>query len=159
MLYHVSEVLFSRLNNIPSYVCTIFSLPIHQSMGNWIVSIFYLLQIMQLWTQVYKYLLETLLSIQNLPAMQETQEIHFWSLDQEDPLEEKMATCSSILAWKTPWTEEPGRLQSMGSQRVRHDWAHGTSRSRIAELCCNSSFNFLKNHHFQSKYTIFHSLQ
>ena len=70
---------------------------------------------------MYKYLLETLLSIQNLPAMQETQEIHFRSLDQEDPLEEKMATCSSILAWKTPWTEEPGRLQSMGSQRVRHD--------------------------------------
>ena len=159
MLYHVSEVLFSRLNNIPLYVCTTFSLPIHKSMGNWIVSIFYLLQIMQLWTQVYKYLLETLLSIQNLPAMQETQEIHFRSLDQEDPLEEKMATCSSILAWKTPWTEEPGRLQSMGSQRVRHDWAYGTSRSRIAESCCNSVFNFLRNHHFQSKYTIFHSLQ
>ena len=43
------------------------------------------------------------------------------SLGQEDPLEEGMATHSSILAWKTPWTEEPGRLQSMGSQRVRHD--------------------------------------
>ena len=39
----------------------------------------------------------------------------------EDPLEEEMATQSSILAWKIPWTEEPGRLQSMGSQRVRHD--------------------------------------
>ena len=41
--------------------------------------------------------------------------------DWEDPLEEGMETHSSILAWKTPWTEEPGRLQSMGSQRVRHD--------------------------------------
>ena len=40
---------------------------------------------------------------------------------QEDPLEKEIATHSSILAWKTPWTEEPGGLQSMGSQRVRHD--------------------------------------
>ena len=54
----------------------------------------------------------------NLPAMQET-----WvpSLDQEDPLEKGMATHSSILAWEIPWTEEPGGLQSMGSQRVRND--------------------------------------
>ena len=43
------------------------------------------------------------------------------SLGQEDPLEEGMATHSSVLAWRTPWTEEPGRLQSMGLQRVRHD--------------------------------------
>ena len=43
------------------------------------------------------------------------------SLDQEDPLEEEMATHSNILAWKILWTEEPGRLQSMGSQRVRPD--------------------------------------
>ena len=44
-------------------------------------------------------------------------------MGQEDPLEKEMATYSSILAWKIPWTEEPGSLQSMGSQRVRHDWA------------------------------------
>ena len=43
------------------------------------------------------------------------------SLDQEDPLEKEMATHSSILAWRIPWTEEPGRLQSMGSHRVGHD--------------------------------------
>ena len=43
------------------------------------------------------------------------------SLGREDPLEKEMATHSSIIAWKIPWTEEPGRLQSMGSQRVRHD--------------------------------------
>ena len=42
-------------------------------------------------------------------------------LGQEDPLQQEMATHSSILAWKIPWTEEPGRLQSMGSQRVGHD--------------------------------------
>ena len=45
------------------------------------------------------------------------------SLGQEDPLEKEMATHSSILAWKIPWTEEPGRLQSIGLQRAEHDWA------------------------------------
>ena len=59
----------------------------------------------------------------NLPAMQETQ---VWSLDWEDPLENGMATYSSILACRIPWTKEPGRLQSMGSQRVGHDWATNT---------------------------------
>ena len=56
--------------------------------------------------------------VTNLPAIQET-----WvrSLGWEDPLEKEMATHSSILAWKIPWTEKPGRLQSMGSQRVGHD--------------------------------------
>ena len=56
--------------------------------------------------------------IKNLPAMQETQ---VRSLGQEDPLEEEMATHSSVLAWEIPWTEETGELQSMGLQRVRHD--------------------------------------
>ena len=57
-------------------------------------------------------------SVKRLPAMQET-----WvrSLGQEDPLEKEMPTHSSILAWRIPQTVEPGRLQSMGSQRVRHD--------------------------------------
>ena len=56
--------------------------------------------------------------VKNLPAMWET-----WvrSLGQEDPLEKEMATHSSTLAWRIPWTEEPGGLQSMGSQRVRQD--------------------------------------
>ena len=56
--------------------------------------------------------------LKRLPAMQET-----WvpSLGQEDPLEKEKATHSSILAWRIPWTEEPGGLQSMGSQRVGHD--------------------------------------
>ena len=55
--------------------------------------------------------------------MQEMQGTWVWSLDQEDPLEKEMATHSSILVWKFPWAEEPGRLQSMGLQRVRHNWA------------------------------------
>ena len=46
-----------------------------------------------------------------------------WILGQDDPLEEKLATLSSVLAWRIPWTGEPGRLQSMGSQRVRSDLA------------------------------------
>ena len=56
--------------------------------------------------------------VRNLPAMQE---IQVQSLGWEDPLEKGMATCSSILAWEIPRTEEPGGLQFMGSQRVRHD--------------------------------------
>ena len=50
--------------------------------------------------------------------MQETQEMQVWSLGQEDPLEEEMATHSSILAWRIPWTEELGRLQSMGCKEL-----------------------------------------
>ena len=59
----------------------------------------------------------------NLPAMQETR---VQSLDQENPLEKEMATHSCILAWRIPWTEEPGGLQSMGLQ-VKHNWATFTS--------------------------------
>ena len=58
--------------------------------------------------------------VKNLPAMQEPQETKVQSLGREDPLEEKMATHSSILAWRFPWTMEPGGQQSMG-HRVRHD--------------------------------------
>ena len=54
------------------------------------------------------------------------QEIWAQSLGQEDPLEKGMATHSSILAWGIPWTEEPSGLQSVGSQRIRHDWATDT---------------------------------
>ena len=61
--------------------------------------------------------------VRNLPVMQETQETWVWSLGWEDPLEEEIATHSSVLAWRIPWTEEPGGLQSMGSQRVTLYWA------------------------------------
>ena len=56
--------------------------------------------------------------LKRLPGMRETR---VQSLGQEDPLEKEVATHSSILAWRIPWREEPGSLQSMGSQRVRHD--------------------------------------
>ena len=59
--------------------------------------------------------------VKNQPAVQETQEMLIRSLSWKDPLEEEMTTHSSILAWRIPWTVEPRELQSMGSQRVRHD--------------------------------------
>ena len=59
--------------------------------------------------------------VKNLPAMQETQETQVQSLGQEDLLEKGMVTHSSVLAWNILWTEEPRRLHSTGSQRVRHN--------------------------------------
>ena len=70
-------------------------------------------------------------TVKNLPAMQETQ---VWSLGWEDPLEKRVATLSSILAWKIPWTEEPGRLQSMESQKVGHNWVTDFHLSALVML-------------------------
>ena len=76
----------------------------------------------QIFGPVYKFFRASLVTqmVKNPPAMQQN-----WvrSLGWEDPLEESMLNHSSILAWKIPWTEEPGRLQSMGSQGVRHNGA------------------------------------
>ena len=69
--------------------------------------------------------------VKSLPAVWE---IRVWSLGREDPLEKAMATRSSIHAWRIPWTEEPGRLQSVGLQRVRHDWVTSLSLSLVAQL-------------------------
>ena len=76
--------------------------------------------------------------------MQEIQETQFLSLGWDDSLQEGMATHSSILAWRIPWKEEPGRLQSMGSQRVGHDFIFtfhqcfrrgiGTLRGKLKEV-------------------------
>ena len=76
--------------------------------------------------------------LKHLPAMWET-----WVryLGWEDPLEKKMATHSSILAWRIPWMEEPGGLQSTGSQRVGHDWATSFSFSLSSKE--QVSFNFV----------------
>ena len=68
--------------------------------------------------------------VKRLSTMRETR---VWSLGWEDPLEKEMATHYSTIGWKIPWTEEPGKLQFMGSQRVRHDWATSRSRSRSQE--------------------------
>ena len=73
------------------------------------------------WFSFYVLLLIRAQRVKNLPVMQETLERCVQSLGREDPLENGMATHSSILAWEIPWTEEPGGLQSTGSQRVRQD--------------------------------------
>ena len=69
---------------------------------------------------IYQYAIDSLVAqtVKNLPSVQETQ---VQSLPQEDPLEKGIATDSSILIWRIPWTEKPGGLQSTGSQRVGHD--------------------------------------
>ena len=61
--------------------------------------------------------------VKNPPAVQETQEMWVWSLGGEDPLEEGIETHSSILAWEILWTEESGKVQSMGSQKIRPNLA------------------------------------
>ena len=66
------------------------------------------------------------------------------SLGREDPLEKEMATHSSILAWRIPWMEEPGRLQSMGSQRVGHDWATSLFSVMFASLLRNFNTYLVK---------------
>ena len=72
---------------------------------------------------IYMKIFPSGLVVKNPRAMQELQKLWVQSSGQEDPLVKEMATQSSILAWKILWTEEPGGLQSMGSQRVEHDWA------------------------------------
>ena len=69
------------------------------------------------------------------------QETWVWSLDQEDPLEEEMATHSSIFVWRIPWREEPGGLESMGLQRVGYDWANENTRMHI----CHQTTSSLKS--------------
>ena len=71
--------------------------------------------------------------VKTTPAMQDPQEMRAQSLGQEAALEEKMALHSSILAWRIPWTEEPGRLQSVGSQRGGHDWSNLAQHSTYVE--------------------------
>ena len=85
-------------------------------------------------------------AVKNPPSVQETQETWVRSLGWEDPLEKEMATHSSMLAWKIPWTEEPGGLQSMASRRVWHKRActHGyipiPQHHQISCKTCHSCF-------------------
>ena len=79
-------------------------------------------------------------TVKNLPAVQETQ---VRSLGWEEPLEKEMATHSSILAWRILWTEDPGGLWPMGSQRVGHDWATNTAATIPPR---RSTFSLLKHH-------------
>ena len=69
-------------------------------------------------------------AVKNLPAMQETWEMGVWSLGQEDPLEKGMAAHSSICAWRTLWSEEPGWIQSIGSQDLGM-----TEETELTQMC------------------------
>ena len=98
--------------------------------------------------------------IKRLPPRQETR---VQSLGREDPLVKEMATHSSILAWRIPWMEETGRLQSMGSQRVRHDWAMTRSYNNKKKKknpkqweVTISTLPFLKFREFWKKSNSFH---
>ena len=71
--------------------------------------------------------------VKNRPAIQEAWVL---SLGQEDPLEECMATHSSILAWRMPWTQEPGRLEPIGWQRAGHDWSDWLEQQMLTETYC-----------------------
>ena len=71
--------------------------------------------------------------------MKEMQETQVQSLGREDPLEKEMATHSSIVAWRIPWTEEPGGLQFMRSQRVGHDGAHMHTQTHTHTYCLTPS--------------------
>ena len=76
---------------------------------------------------------QVILVVKNLPAVQKWMWVQ--SLARKDPLEEEMATHSSILAWRIPWTEEPGKLQSIWSQRVGHDWS---DLAHVCTITCNT---------------------
>ena len=95
-----------------------------------------------LWSRHLKFIITSMcggfLVAQIVKTLPEMQEIQVWSLGQEDPLEKGMRTHSSILAWRIPRTEKPGGLQSVGSQRVGHDWETKHSTVLLA-------VQFLKN--------------
>ena len=94
--------------------------------------------------------------VKHLPAMQETQ---VWFLGWEDPLEKEMTIHSSPLTWKIPWTEEPDRLQSMRSQRVRHDWATSLSFTFMSIELVMPSNHLILCHPLLLPFSIFRSIR
>ena len=93
----------------------------------------YLLQKLE-WLSVASLVAQT---VKRLPTMWETP---VWSLGQKNPLEKEMSTHSSTLVWKIPWTEEPGRLQSMGLQRIGHDWVTFFSLSFLTHTVVHAGY-------------------
>ena len=93
-----------------------------------------------------------------VPGLLETQESQVWSLGWEDPLEQETATPSSFLAWKTPWTEDPGGLQSIGLQGVRHEWTNKREES-VATFQFSTTLPPQKvlNHFFKNDFLRFFS--
>ena len=102
---------------------------------------------------VHLQLIRTSLVAQTVKRLSTMRETGVWSLGREGPLEKEMAIHSSTIAWKIPWTEEPGRPQSMGSQRVRHDWAtslHFTTADSCS--CTVETYTLLKQSSFNSNF-------
>ena len=124
-LHYDKKSLF--LSKYPSYGGTflmsvpLFILPMCTMLRIWKLKTIFTVEFISLMETTEKYFVWT--NAFRLP-MQETQELWVWFLGWEDPLEEGVTTHCSVLAWRIPWTEEPGGLQFMGSQRVRHDWEH-----------------------------------
>ena len=127
------------MSNIPFYINTRMGLSVHPPLNIWVVSIRWLLWItllgLNITAQVFAgtnsvisggifgHMVSASLVAQRLKRLLPTRETRVWSLGWEDPLEKEMATHSSLLAWRSPWTEEERGLQSAGSQRVWHDWS------------------------------------
>ena len=130
-MHHNLSLVWPLRNRFPSFLTYLFScLQLPVILDNSFkrqMQLFRLLKGSGQWLFAASYYCGVSLMVQRLkrlPAMKET-----WvrSLGWEDPLEKEMATHSSVLAWRIPWTEEPGGLQSTGSQRVRHDWVTSLS--------------------------------
>ena len=125
--------LLSR-HGVQASLCSSFSCVEHEFSGEWASAVVvpgYRAQTQQLWCVG--------LAASRTAASSRTRDwTHFScidrvpSLDQEDSLEQNMATHSSVLAWRIPWTGKPGGLQTMGSQRVRHDWARKPDTVSVA---------------------------
>ena len=93
-----------------------------------------------------------------VPGMMKTQESQVWSLGWEDPLEQETATPASFLAWKIPGTEDPGGLQSIGSQGVRHDWADKREESvATSQFSTRLPLQNVLNHFFKNGFLRFFS--
>ena len=88
--------------------------------------------------------------VKNPPANAETQETQVWSLGWEDPLGKETATHSNILAWEIPWMEEPGRLQSVGSQRDRHNWATEQTQQQLHTIHVSITWELISNTNSQA---------
>ena len=116
---HFTQYKFSPRLQLIDSVVTIWS-----KLGLWIPSL-------RFWTSEWEFWQS--LVAQTVKCLTAVWEIWVWSLGQEDSLEKEIATHSSTLAWKIPCMEEPGRLQSMGSQRIGHDWATSLTCSLVTE--------------------------
>ena len=113
--------------------------PIYLSMPGVLTREYLIIQLYYQYLLIQKFCLRCQTSIHLFSLLPAVQETWVWSLGWEDPLEKEIATHSSILAWKIPWTEEPGGLQSMSSQTVRHDWATNTNTYSVSWLASMSS--------------------